>query len=185
MSLHKYFKSHSADRMPTNVIPVAGTIAELTANEQNEVSGALKNMGARGSKRKKYEKYDDKKRSEVAKFALNSGVRSAERRYDIAESTIRGFIKSYKEAKAASKMDISSLPTKKRGKRTLLPEEIDKKVMDMASSMRLAGAVVNYNVLIAIAKGIVTANDRTLLAEYGGTLTLGWKWCTSLFKRMK
>ena len=49
----------------------------------------------------------------------------------------------------------------------------------------VVGAVVNYNVLIAIAKGIVTANDRTLLAEYGGTIKLGWKWCTSVFKRMK
>ena len=78
-----------------------------------------------------------------------------------------------------------SLPTKKRGKRTLLSEEIDKKVIDMAGSMRRAGAVVNYNVLIAIAKGIVTVNDRTLLAEYGGTTKLGWKWCTSVFKRMK
>ena len=43
----------------------------------------------------------------------------------------------------------------------MLPEEINKKVINM------------------------TANDRTLLAEYGGTIKLGWKWCTSVFKRMK
>ena len=41
-------------------------------------------MGARGAKGKKYEKYDDKKLSEVAKVALNSGVRSAGRRDGIA-----------------------------------------------------------------------------------------------------
>ena len=40
--------------------------------------------------------------------------------------------------------------------------------------MRVSGAVVNY-----------IANDRTLLAEFGGTIKLGWKWCTSVFKRMK
>ena len=112
MSLHRYFKSNSANRVPTNVIPVAGTIAELMANKQNEVSKAIKNMGTRGEKGKKYKKYNDKKRSEVAKVALNSGVRSAGRRYGIVESTIRGFIKSYKEAKAASDKDISLLPTK-------------------------------------------------------------------------
>ena len=46
----------------------------------------------------------------------------------------------------------------------------------MAGSMRLSGAVVNYNVLIVIAKGIITANDCTLLAENGGMIKLGWKW---------
>ena len=28
---------------------------------------------------------------------------------------------------------------------------------------------INYNIMIAIAKGIVTANDRTILKENGGT----------------
>ena len=96
-------------------------------------------------------------------------------------------MKSFNERKAGANPneDIVSLPLKKRGRSTLLPEDIDSKVMEMALSMRLSGAVVNYNVLIAIAKGLVIANDRTQLAEYGGTLKLGWKWCTSVFKRMK
>ena len=57
--------------------------------------------------------------------------------------------------------------------------------MEMAASMRLAGAVVNYNIVIAIAKGIITANDRTILTEYGGTVQLGFRWCLSIFARMK
>ena len=32
--------------------------------------------------------------------------------------------------------------------------------------------VVNYNIAIAIGKGIVLANDRTLLKEKGGSLNL-------------
>ena len=67
----------------------------------------------------------------------------------------------------------------------MLPAEIDSKVMEMVSGMRIAGAVVNYNILIAIAKGIVIANDRTLLAEHGGPIQLGWRWCQSIFERMK
>ena len=47
--------------------------------------------------------------------------------------------------------------------------------MEMAASMRLAGAVVNYNIVIAIAKGIITANDRTILTEYIGTVQLGFR----------
>ena len=36
-----------------------------------------------------------------------------------------------------------------------------------------SGAVVNYNILIAVEVGIITANDRTLLKENGGTIELG------------
>ena len=145
------------------VIPVAAT--ELTPNEQNEVAEAIKNNGGKKKQKASYSKYDDKQRSEIAKFAIQSGNKSASRRFGVPESTVRGMKMSYNEAKAAALTNdaIKSLPTKKRGPKTLLPEELDQKVMDMSSSMRLAGAVVNYNVLIAIAKGIVTANDRTLL----------------------
>ena len=38
--------------------------------------------------------------------------------------------------------------------------------------------------MIAIAKGIVTANDRTLLKENGGTTELGNKWCEFITKRI-
>ena len=99
---------------------------------------------------------------------------------------ICGFVKSYNEKKRDTNPNevIMTLSQKKRGRSTLLPEEVGAKVMEMTSSMRLSGAVVNNNVLIAIAKGLVIANDRTLLAEFGGTIELGWKWCTSVFKRM-
>ena len=116
-------------------------------------------------------------------------VTNQHRRFGVPESTVRGMKRSYNEAKAAAPTNdaIKSLPPKKRGPKTLLPEELDQKVMEMASSMRLAGAVVNYNVLIAIAFYLNTvgqldldisgvsrfSNDRTLLPEYGWTIRLG------------
>ena len=191
MSLHKYFKPANVNRNVDSV-PVSATIANLTSAEQQEVENAIKNLeekhtSAASSSKKTYVKYDEHLRCEVAKFALNGSNKSAARKYGIPLTTVRGFVKSYKEKKSAvdDNVDISQLPQKKRGRKTLLPEEIDAKVMDMAQSMRLTGAVVNYNVLIAIAKGLLFANDRTLLAEYGGSIKLGWKWCTSVFKRMK
>ena len=54
------------------------------------------------------------------------------------------------------------------------------KVIEMAQSMRLIGAILNYNLVIAIAKGILLANDRTLFAENVGSIGLGWKCCTSV-----
>ena len=66
----------------------------------------------------------------------------------------------------------------------MLPSEIDKKVIDMIKIMRESGAVVNYNILIAVAVGVITANDRTLLKENGGTIELGRKECESIFKQL-
>ena len=122
------------------------------------------------TKKKAYVKYDEKLRCEVARFAIKGSIKSASRKYDIPVTTVRGFVKSYKEKQSENpNKEISTVPQKKRGRHTLLPDEIDKKVMEMASNMRLSGAVVNYNILIAIAKSIVVANDRTSLKEYGGT----------------
>ena len=129
-------------------------------------------------KKKKEDKlweYDAHKRMEVSKFAMQFGIN---------KNTVQGFVDSYKDVVQKTDKEVTLLPYKKRGKPTLLPAEIDRKVMEMASSMRLAGAVVNYNVLIAVAKGIIIANDRTLLAENGSGIKLGWKWCESIFKRM-
>ena len=44
----------------------------------------------------------------------------------------------------------------------------------MIKSMRESGAVINYNMITNI-KRIVTANDRTLIKENGGTIELGNK----------
>ena len=188
MSLHRYFKP-STSKDTLEAVPVAATIAELTAHERAEVSSQLQNLGERQqvNKRKPYTVYDENKRCEVAKYAMSCSNKSAARKYGIPITTVRGFVTAYKEL-AADKNPrdiISKLPQKKRGRSTLLPEEIDAKVIEMATSMRISGAVVNYNVLIAIARGLIIANDRTLLVENGGTIQLGWKWCTSVFKRMK
>ena len=189
MSLHKYFKPANNNR-DVECVPVAAAMANLTSCEQNEVENALRNLGKTSSSgnnahgKRRYAKYDEHLRCEVAKFAINGSNKAAARKFGIPVTTVRGFVQSYKETEQGNGATINALPVKKRGRKTLLPKEIDEKVIDMAISMRLAGAVVNYNILIAIAKALVTANDRTLLVEFGGTIQLGWKWCTSVFKRM-
>ena len=54
----------------------------------------------------------------------------------------------------------------------------------MIKNMRQAGCVVNYNIAIAIGKGIVLENDRTLWKENGRTLNLDFSWCQSIFQRI-
>ena len=119
-------------------------------------------------KKVKYGAYDACQPAEVAKWGIAHGIRPAARKYSIPESTVRGLIKSYKERKGGS--ELNELQRKQRGAKPLLPENIDEKVIAMIKSMRAVGCIVNYNIAISIAKGIVLANDRSLLKENGGIL---------------
>ena len=51
-------------------------------------------------------------------------------------------------------------------------------------SLRRAGGIINTRVVVAAGKGIVEANDRSLLAENGGSLDLNQSWAKSLLIRM-
>ena len=70
----------------------------------------------------------------------------------------RRIIKNYKEAKVENE-ELRELPRKDRDAKTLLPSKLDDKVLQMIKNMRQARCVVNYNIAIAAAKGIVLAND--------------------------
>ena len=74
---------------------------------------------------------------------------------------------------------------KPRGRPTLLPEELMAKTIDVVSSLRLRGAPVSSAVIRAVAKGIITANDRSLLVENGGTVSLNKGWAHQVLHRMK
>lgn len=54
----------------------------------------------------------------------------------------------------------------------MLPEVIMKKITDNVSALRIKRAAVISSVISAVAKGIALANDRTLLIENGGHLSL-------------
>ena len=73
----------------------------------------------------------------------------------------------------------------KSGRKILRLGRIDVKVIKNAQGMHFTGAVGSYNILIAIVKGLLIANDCTLFAEYEGSVKLGWNWCISMFKRIK
>ena len=51
----------------------------------------------------------------------------------------------------------------------------------MINNIRQSGCVVNHNIAIAIGKGVVLANDRTLLEENGGSLNLNFSSCHQFF----
>ena len=94
-------------------------------------------------------------------------------------------IQSYKQAADSSyQSNIESLPKRPRGAKTMLPEELDEKVIAMIKNMRSAGSVISYDITIAIARGIVLANDRTLLKENGGYIDLTAIWAHSIHQAL-
>ena len=132
-----------------------------------------------------YNKHSPEFRCTVAKDAISHGPRPTAKKYGLSESTVRGFVKSFKETQSENpNTQLETVPRKKRGRPTLLPEEIDHKVIIMIKKMRESGSVINYNIIRAIATGIIVANDRTLLKENDGSIELGKKWCESISKRL-
>ena len=73
---------------------------------------------------------------------------------------------------------------KSRGRPTLLPETLTKKTIDTITVLRLRGAPVTSSVINAVAKGIVQANDKTLLVKNGGHLSLLNDWARKVLYRM-
>ena len=51
-----------------------------------------------------------------------------------------------------------------------------KKAIERIKTLHLKGAPISYNVINAIAKGIVVANDRTMLVEHGGHFKFTDNW---------
>lgn len=78
---------------------------------------------------------------------------------------------------------ITKLPTKKHG-RPLLLEQYDVQVQEYARQLHLAGSVTDTAVVLAAAKGIVMANNHSLLSKFGGCLSLDKLWVKSLMLRM-
>ena len=81
-------------------------------------------------------------------------------------------------------MKTKALKQGKRGKRSMLPAEIDEKVLEMIRNMCNEGAVISFHTVVGLATGIVLVNDRTLLKENFGTVEFTVGWCQSIFKRL-
>ena len=108
---------------------------------------------------------------------------------NINESTVCSFKKAYvDECKGKRQREedltVTELHPKKRGKNLLLGEKLDTAVPDYVLKLREYGCPVDTYLVVAAAKGITQAMDRTRLAEAGGPVTLTVSWAISLLKRM-
>ena len=90
------------------------------------------------------------------------------------------FKKAFNEAKRNTIGEVDEIKSRKHGRSTLLPEELMQKTIETIQALQLNGAPVTATVINAIAKGIVTANDCTILVEHGGYLSLSYDWAKAV-----
>ena len=122
-----------------------------------------------------HSKYSPEQKAEIGRYAASTNIASAARKYQVdfpnlRKQTVYEFKKAYLKQKESSGKEATILKAKRRGRPKLLPEEIMKKAIQTIKALRLKGALISYNVINAIAKGTVVANDRTMLVERGGHL---------------
>ena len=80
--------------------------------------------------------------------------------------------------------DIELLPIKKRGHTALLGKILDKKLQLYLRELRINGSPLTAAVAIGAARGLLLAENRYKLAEFGGHIDLNRHWAYSLYKRM-
>ena len=73
---------------------------------------------------------------------------------------------------------------KKQRRPTLLPEEIMTKTINLVKALRLKGASITSQVINSVPRGIIEANDRSILIENGGYLTLNHQWDRNVLYRI-
>ena len=149
----------------------------LTARETDEVRIELTVLEKNRSKRGKYNKWTGEERAEIARCANEDGVSQTVRllkgKYPrLSKQTVCDFKKAFNEAKRNTIGEVDEIRSRKRGRPTLLPEELMQKTIETIQTLRLKGVPVTATVINAFAKGIVMANDRTILVEHGEYLSL-------------
>ena len=102
----------------------------------------------------------------------------------LTKQSITEFKKACNEGKQKGADLSEGIVMKSRGRPTLLPETLMKKTIDTVSALRLRGTPVTSSVTNVVPKGIVQANDRTLLVENGGHLSLSNDWARKVLYRM-
>ena len=67
----------------------------------------------------------------------------------------------------------------------MLPDKLMTKVISMAEALRLKGATLTAEIINSVAKGFIFANDRSLLIENGGYISLSHQWGRNVLCRME
>ena len=119
-----------------------------------------------GKKRKRvrgdYHHHTAETRAKIAKYACERGNKVAVKKYSVelghlvSEGTVRNFKRKYLEQlKSVIDPDLITSLSSAAVSRPLLIGKFDDEVAEYIRNLRLSGEIVNSNILIAAAKGII------------------------------
>ena len=199
MASFKYFKrkegssAAGSNNLPDENGPLCRELPSSSIQEAN--LGVLAVTGKHEGKRSSYSKISGEQKALIAKYAAENGIVAALAHFakdypdgTLKESTVRGWKKEYnelvKKKRSREKLLVKSLSCAKKGRPLMLGSTLDKQVQAYLITTREAGGVVNSEVAIAAAMGIVRKQDSNLLAQNGGHIALTRDWARSLLGRM-
>jgi hypothetical protein len=164
--------------------------ATIAANE--EVTKA-----AEPTKRlkRKPQHYDPQQRYAIASYALEYGNAAAQKffcselGFEVPESTVRKFKKlllAQRQIHAEEYRQplVNLLPPQQVG-RPLQLGKWDGLVVEYIKNIRSAGGIVNRNIVLGAALGIIKTYEPSLLRENGGSLALTPTWACSFLRRLR
>lgn len=158
--------------------------AQITAVCNTEVEKAIT---PRKRKRSEYGTYTPETRAKMARYAIENGPSKAALHFskemgrEVNESTVRSIKKLFQSSPSKNKLSV--LRHSSRG-RPLKLGQYDDLVKAYIRRLRVAGGVVNAQIVMTGAKGILMFKDSTLLKENGGTIDITKEWARSLLNRM-
>ena len=141
MALFRYFDKAKKDNLPDPRGPLVRTVPSSSiAAANSEVRAVLESLPSGGKKRGPYANYTAEQKALIEKRAAEHGVVAAIRYYtkdfpNLKENTVRDWRDAYrlelkKRRREGSEdgINVNELPGKKRGRPSLLGEELDKQV---------------------------------------------------------
>ena len=129
---------------------------------------------------------------------MDNGVTNTIRKYNkdlpdrnLKESTVRTWVTQYKRELELKKstgiqltVPITKLEYKRRGRPSLMPEDVDTFIKEYIEELRRRGGVINSEIVSSAAKGIVKTYDANLLECNGGHIPCSKEWAQKLLKRL-
>ena len=157
--------------------------SSLTIKEKEIVRVFVKKAEKQG--RGKYYYCIPEERAAIGMYAAENGPGRACKHFtkvlekNVPESSARKLRAEYlrqlktevetEDAKSSSPCtSIKVLPTKRQGRPLLVGQKLDETIQGVIRETRKAGGVINTSVVVAMAMGIITSKDPSLVHENGG-----------------
>ena len=147
----------------------------LTIKEKEMVAEELRKSEDSNRKRQKYCKWTHVQRAEIGKHATRHGNAVTVKLLGGDRQTVSDFKLAYLELKKKQDKadnDVKEIAKKKTSPLILLPAELMQNVVDLVSALRLKGAPVSSSVICSVVRGVILANDRSLLLGNGVHMNL-------------